>query len=146
LTLPIRLASGVAFLVAIALAGGCKGGPKPPKRGKVEGNVTLNGKPVTSGYVRFFALDPNGLNAVATITEGKYSIPESEGLTKGKYRVEFSVPSATKKRVPNDDVPGQFMSSRFDSHPRVQPGRSSAAGLSVDVVTGLHSLFRAALP
>jgi hypothetical protein len=93
----------------VTLASGCDRGPAPPKRGKLEGKVTLNGKPLPSGTIRFMALDPNGVNVLATVKDGRYSVPEADGPTKGKYRVEFSVPSATKQRVPNDDIPGQFM-------------------------------------
>jgi hypothetical protein len=88
-----------------------------PPRGPLEGAVTLNGKPVASGLVRFMALDPNGKNGVATITDGKFSLPSEQGPTKGKYRIEFSVPSATKRRVPNDDVPGEFMEEAVETLP-----------------------------
>lgn len=102
--------ASVLLLVALALAvAGCDGGSALPKRGKLEGKVTLNGKPLASGTIRFMAIDPNGTNVLATVKDGQYSVPAAEGPTKGKYRVEFSVLSATKVRVPNDDAPGQFM-------------------------------------
>jgi len=99
----------ILLLAAIAPVLGCDRGPAPTKRGKLEGKVTLNGKPLPSGAIRFMALDPDGVNVLATVKDGQYSVPDMEGPTKGKYRVEFSVPSATKQRVPNDDIPGQFM-------------------------------------
>jgi len=98
------------FLVAAAiLPAGCDRGPPPAQRGKLGGKVTLNGKPLPSGTIRFMAIDPNGTNVLADVKDGEYSLPETKGPTKGKYRVEFSVLSATKVRVPNDDAPGQFM-------------------------------------
>jgi len=87
----------------------CSRAPTAPERGKLEGKVTLNGKPVASGLIRFMAIDPSGTNVVATIADGQYSVPEGKGPSKGKYRIEFSVPSAIKRRVPNDDIPGQFI-------------------------------------
>jgi len=96
---------------------GCTRGPAAPKRGTLAGKVMLNGKPVANGFIRFMALDPNGLNAVATIKDGQYSIPTGEGPTKGKYRVEFSVPSATKRRIPNDDIPGEFIEEAPETLP-----------------------------
>jgi hypothetical protein len=105
------------LLLAITLTAGCDRGPAPPKRGKLEGKVTLNGKPLASGKIRFLALDPNGTNVVADIRDGAFTLPADQGPTKGKYRVEFSVPSATKRRIPNDDVPGQFIEEAPETLP-----------------------------
>jgi hypothetical protein len=105
------------LLAAIMAVLGCSHAPAAPKRGKLEGKVTLNGKPVANGLIRFMALDPNGLNVVATVRDGQFGLPENEGPTKGKYRVEFSVPSATKRRIPNDDIPGQFIEEAPETLP-----------------------------
>ena len=106
--------SVVVLLLAML---GCADAPKAPERGKLEGKVTLNGKPVASGLIRFMAIDPNGTNVVATIADGQYSVPEGQGPSKGKYRIEFSVPSATKRRIPNDDIPGQFIEEAAETLP-----------------------------
>jgi hypothetical protein len=95
----------------------CNRSPPPPRRGPLEGRVTLNGKPVGRGLIRFMALDPGGFNVVANITEGKYHVPAGAGPARGKYRVEFSVPSATKRRIPNDDIPGQFLEEAPETLP-----------------------------
>jgi hypothetical protein len=97
-----------SFAVLIIMFAGCRQAPPAVKRAKVEGKVTVNGQPVANGFIRFMALDPNGMNSAATIKEGHYSVPVEQGPTKGKYRVEINVPSAQKRRVPNDDAPGQF--------------------------------------
>ena len=109
----------LAFLTVLIVVPGCDRGPAPPKRGKLEGKVTLNGKPLAGGTIRFMAIDPNGVNVLATVKDGAYSVAEADGPTKGKYRVEFSVPSATKRRIPNDDIPGQFM----EEAPETMPAR-----------------------
>jgi hypothetical protein len=95
----------------------CSRGPDAPQRGTLEGSVTINGKPVASGLIRFMAIDPSGTNVVATITDGQYSVPEGQGPSKGKYRIEFSVPSATKRRIPNDDIPGEFIEEAPETLP-----------------------------
>jgi hypothetical protein len=97
-----------AWLIAAGLVAGCTHAPPAVKRAKLEGKVKVNGQPVGNGFIRFMALEANGMNAAATISDGHYSIPAEQGPTKGKYRVEFNVPSAHKKMVPNDDAPGQF--------------------------------------
>jgi len=83
----------------------------------VQGKVTVNGQPVANGFVRFMAIDPNGTNASAVIKDGQYSLPAEQGPTKGRYRVEFNVPSAQKKKVPNDDAPGQFREEAPETMP-----------------------------
>src|SRR3954451_3476130 len=98
----------IAIFAAI-VAPGCSRGPVPPKRGQLDGKLTVNGKPVANGTIRFMALAPGGMNVLATVKDGQYSVPAAEGPTKGKYRVEISVPSATKRKVPNDDIPGQWI-------------------------------------
>lgn len=99
------------------MAAGCDRGPTPPKRGKIEGKVVLNGKPVANGRIRLMAIDPNGTNVAADIKDGEFTVPADQGPTKGKYRVEFSVPSATKRRIPNDDIPGQFIEEAPETLP-----------------------------
>src|SRR5262245_19236144 len=105
------------LLLTIVAFAGCDSGPAQPKRGKLAGKVTLNGKPVANGRIRFMAIDPNGMNVVADIKDGQYNVPDGQGPTKGKYRVEFSVPSATKRRIPNDDIPGQFIEEAPETLP-----------------------------
>jgi hypothetical protein len=93
--------------VALTLAAGC-GGPAPPRRGKLQGKVNLDGKPVAKATVRFIALEANGVSVVAPVKEGVYDVPEGQGPVKGKYRVEFSVPGPTR-RLPNPDIPGAWL-------------------------------------
>src|SRR5437773_10904132 len=106
------------LLAALTLAAGCSSGPATPQRGKIEGKVTVNGKPVSAGKIRFMAIDPNGTNVAADIKDGEFSVPAEQGPTKGKYRVEFSVPSATKRRIPDDDNPGKFIEEAPETLPR----------------------------
>jgi hypothetical protein len=102
------------FAVALA-ADGCSG-PPPPYRGRVYGTITLDGKPLPSGNVRFIALEASGYNVLAPISNGVYDVPEGEGLVKGKYRIEYSSlkPGRT---VPNPDFPGQMMVEKVESLP-----------------------------
>jgi len=107
-----------SLLTILALFGGCSSAPIAPKRGKIEGKVTVNGQPVAAGKIRFMAIDPSGTNVAADIKDGQFSVPEEQGPTKGKYRVEFSVPSATKRRIPDDDNPGKFIEEAPETLPR----------------------------
>jgi hypothetical protein len=97
-----------ALALALTLAAGCARAPAPPKRGTIRGTVTLDGKPLANGKVRFIALEVGGVNALAEVKDGGYELSESEGPAKGKYRVEFSVPKPGR-RVPNPDIPGAWL-------------------------------------
>lgn len=110
-------ASLVAAAAWLCFMVGCGSRPSEPLRGKIWGQVTLDGRPVPQGLLRLIALDPEGINCLATIADGKYELPAEQGPTKGKYRVEFSVPSAHKRKVPNPDVPGQFLEEAEETLP-----------------------------
>jgi uncharacterized protein involved in high-affinity Fe2+ transport len=114
-----------SFAILIIMFTGCGQGPPAAKRVKVEGKVTVNGQPVANGFIRFMALDPNGMNSSAAIKDGHYSVPAEQGPTKGKYRVEFNVPSAQKKRIPNDDVPGQLIEEAPETLPAKYHAKST---------------------
>ena len=54
----------------------------------------------------------------ATRPEAGGSTPNFLALAaKGKYRVEFSVPSATKTRTPNPDIPGEWLEEASEMLP-----------------------------
>src|SRR5947199_911406 len=106
------------WFAVLVLCSGCSSTTPAAKRGRIEGKVTLNGKAVASGKIRFMAIDPNGVNVAADIKDGEFSVPPEQGPTKGKYRVEFSVPSATKRRIPDDDNPGKFIEEAPETLPR----------------------------
>ncbi|HEY1377060.1 MAG TPA: hypothetical protein VGF55_09715 [Gemmataceae bacterium] len=107
-----------AILAAVlALAVGCDGAARPPKRGGIAGKITLDGKPVAAANVRFIALEPGGINVLAPVKDGAYAVPDGQGPTKGKYRVEFSVPSAAARRIQSPDVPGAWVEERTETLP-----------------------------
>src|SRR5438128_500242 len=124
----------VLALLIVELFAGCNRGPVPPKRGPLSGKITLDGKPAAKGQIRLMSLEPNGVNAVAPITNGEYHMAADQGPAKGKYRVEFSVPSATKRRIPNDDIPGQWLEEAPETLP-ARYHRESAITFDYDPTT-----------
>jgi len=105
-----------AVVVVLMMAAGCDRAPPTPKRGKISGTITLDGKPVTMANVRFIALEASGFNVLAPVRDGVYDVPEGEGLVKGKYRIEFSVP-IPGRRVPNPDIPGAWLDEPQETLP-----------------------------
>jgi hypothetical protein len=104
-------------VVVLALMAGCDSGGKPPRQGRIAGKVTLDGKPVPRANVRFIALAPGGVNILAPVTDGVFDVPDGQGPTKGKYRVEFSVPSVRSQRVRHPDSPGEWLEDRVETLP-----------------------------
>ncbi len=87
-----------AFLANLAL--GCSNASKG--LGKIHGNVTLDGAPLVEAQIRFFAID-GGVGTDGKVVDGLYDIPAREGMSAGKYRVEFSSEKKTGKKVPDRD-------------------------------------------
>jgi hypothetical protein len=70
-----RFAGALSLFVVVLLIllGGCGGGGRQIKTGKVAGQVTFDGKPVTDGVVHF--VSKTGYGAQASLNEsGKYSV------------------------------------------------------------------------
>ena len=72
------------------------------ERGRVHGKVTIDGQPLASGQIRFFAIS-GGIGTDGEVKDGAYDIPAAQGMTAGKYRVEISSPRATGRKVPDRD-------------------------------------------
>jgi hypothetical protein len=107
----------ICLVLFAACAVGCAAQSSPAKRGRISGSVSLDGKPAPMANVRFIALEAGCVNVLAVVKNGVYDVPEGQGPMKGKYRVEFSVPSATAQRVVHPDKPGEWMEDRVESLP-----------------------------
>jgi hypothetical protein len=70
---------------------------------EIHGAVTLDGRPVTDGYIRFAPADGKTSSAEEFIKDGKYTAR----LRTGRYQVEVYSPRAQGKRVRRIAGPGQ---------------------------------------
>ncbi|WP_156512618.1 hypothetical protein [Planctomyces sp. SH-PL62] len=69
-----------------------------PKVQGLSGYVSIDGKPMTKGTVRFISADPDlPLAYGGYISNGRYEVPAEYGLVPARYTVEFS-------SIRNDDV------------------------------------------
>ncbi len=76
-------------LFAAEMVTGC-GGDQGPARAAVCGSVSLDGRPLASGMIRFIPTGANiGPAAAATITGGVYELPQAAGPVIGAHRVEI---------------------------------------------------------
>ena len=86
--------AGIGFAAALAMTllpcAGC--GPRSDRL-EINGEVTLDGAPLSGGSIRFTSLDTEKIVASGAMVEnGKFQIPQEKGLTPGKYHLEINAP------------------------------------------------------
>ncbi len=93
--------------LALAITAGC--GPKSDRL-RIHGTVALDGAPVDRGSIRFTPATPTegeqSLSAGAIIVNGKFDIPQEQGLPPGTYLLSVSSPDTSGKQVPYSPGPG----------------------------------------
>jgi len=92
----------IAMLACFSV--GCGGATNPLGRQAVSGEVTLDGKPVPTGTIRFEPFDAKGKVTAsgAMINAGRYSLSQTDGLPPGKYTVSISSHGGPAKPLPTD--------------------------------------------
>ncbi len=115
-----------AVLVMCGCIGGCQGKPM----GRVEGVVTLDGKPLDGALV--YSVPDRGLGAKATTdANGRFSLREtgarSDGLSVGLHRIAVSKVDEAAIMA-EDATPKQLLPANYANH--------LTSGLSVEVVSG----------
>ena len=77
----------LAVALLLPLAVGC--GADGPARAPVSGSVTVGGEPLKSGVIRFVpAGETKGPATAATVSDGRYELPASDGPLVGMHRIE----------------------------------------------------------
>jgi len=68
----------------------------------VSGAVSIDGKPIESGSIRFQPADlQKATGSGSIVRDGKYSIPAEHGLTPGKYQVSVQASEKTGRLIPD---------------------------------------------
>ena len=87
---PLRARLAVALVAALSLsAAGC--GDGRPKRVPVSGRVTIDGEPLTYGFVRFHPQEGGRLGQSRIGPDGRFSLTtydKGDGVTVGTHAVE----------------------------------------------------------
>jgi hypothetical protein len=93
--------AAVALLPAVFV--GCNGRPSPVG---VAGTVLLDGKPLSKGSILFEPVsESKGQSRSATITDGKFQLPEIEGVPPGmEFKVIIKAFKKTGRKYPNADM------------------------------------------
>lgn len=122
-----------AIILCAAL--GCSG----DNRSEVSGTVKVNGQPIAEGAINFIPVEGNrGAGAGATITDGKYHIPRSAGVSPGKNRVELRAFKNTGRKVQDPTgKPGTLAEERVLLFP---PEYNERSTLVRDVKSGSDTI------
>lgn len=79
----------VMLVLSLACLAGCGRG-EVLQRAPVDGLVTIDGAPLTSGTICFIPTgDTKGPAAAATIEDGTYELPKENGPLVGQHRIEI---------------------------------------------------------
>jgi hypothetical protein len=115
-----RLKSFALLFAVLSLSvAGCSQGPK---FGDVTGQVTLDGKPIENGIIRFFPIDGNTGAGSSAVTKGQYA---AKHVPVNKFRVEINA-----SNVPAAPVEGTV-------YPEIIPVRYNAQSeLTAEVAEG----------
>ncbi len=122
----LKTARLVRILLVILFVAGCS---TSDTHGTIEGSVTLDGRPLAEGVVRFVPANGDSQTASAAILNGKYTA----NVPLGKNRIEFSAPKVIGKRKmyetadsPEVDVVTELLPERYNVQSElqmdVQPG------------------------
>lgn len=92
------------IVFASCMLTGC-GGPDGPPRAAVEGTVTLDGKPLATGMIRFVPTGGTpGQKVSVSIEAGEFSIDADHGPAVGKHRVEIKSSDTGGLAMDDEDV------------------------------------------
>lgn len=126
------------FVIATLLTG-C-GKSDPLKRQAVNGEITLEGTSLAAGTITF---DPKtgGTMSGATVTNGKFHIPQESGLPAGDYVVRLS--SAGDELAPAEEAPGESNRLAVELIP---PEYGSESTQTVTISEGKENIVKIDVP
>jgi len=91
----IRLHGGVVIALAMLALIGCG-----PNGATIRGTVTLDGKPLSEGTIRFESVEAGSSSAGTGIKEGRYEMLPASELLPGKKQVTIRGVMKTGKQIP----------------------------------------------
>ena len=140
-----NITSSLSVSLIAALLSGCGSGGSPSG---VTGNITYEGKSITTGSLRFEPVGKSdGPGGRATITDGKYAIPLDQGMQAGKYRVAIYAVRETGKSITNPEVmPGDPTGPRSETVQYIPERYNTNTQLEADLKAGENTQDFALIP
>jgi hypothetical protein len=88
-------------VIGLVFTSSCSGRSGEPLRAEVQGTVSLDGKPLPAGVIRFIPQAPTtGPAATAAVVDGHFALPRQAGPLVGAHRVEIESPP---EKLPDPD-------------------------------------------
>jgi hypothetical protein len=127
LTISFVLLAPSSFLL------GCSG--TDANRGEIEGQVTLDGKPLVSGSIQFAPIEgTRGVVTAGSIENGRYKLSNKIGPAVGWNRVEICSARKTGKMIQKAMAPPGVMMEEWT--PIVPPKFNNDSTLKVNITPG----------
>lgn len=117
----------------------------PPRREPLSGKVTLKGAPLESGSIQFMPPQEGGqFGSGAVISNGRYFIPEEQGLPAGQYKVVISagVPRQTAAEA-EGKIPGE---SGPLAEERIPPEFNVNSDVIVEISANRQNIYNFDIP
>jgi hypothetical protein len=116
----------IIVLAVAILFGGCS---KGPPMGDVQGNVTVNGKPLAEGTIRFLPVNGDTPATGGSIINGTFQVQ----VPVSKQRVEIAANMIDPEKTPPNATADQIVMKKL-----VPDRYNSQSELTLDVVPGLN--------
>ncbi len=127
---PSAARMGMLFAgIGLVLFAGCQGEGNKLGRKAISGNVTLDGKPLAEGAIRFEPMKNLSGSAASTtsggmIKDGQYSLSTEQGLPDGMYAVSITASAPQSTVAPGEDAmklasqppPESLIPARYNSN------------------------------
>lgn len=125
---------GILLIITLILSTGCSRSDCL----SIQGHVTLDGKPLTEGYINFRpqsgSLSPT---AGGIIVEGRFFIERARGPMPGRFRVEITAARPSGRSEYDDDG-----NKLFDCVEQYLPAKyNSQSELEIEVTTDGENIF-----
>jgi len=135
----LRAGSAVAAVLLTLTLVGCGASDDLPREG-VSGTVTLNDKPLASGFITFMPAASEVTQGGGIIQEGKYSIPRDQGLVPGNYKVLITSSGGGSEKQTDHltDMPGMPPVPAKEAIPAQYNAKST---LTAEVKAGGENVF-----
>jgi hypothetical protein len=135
---PIFLVYRPGWLIVLACCSvsGCGGGTTGPERASVSGRITVDGRPLVNGSLRFVPVQgTSGPVAGAVVQNGSYSTSRTDGPVVGTNRVEIEGVCPTGKKVRT------VMGELIDEYAQVVPEQYNTKSTLVRTVSPRKNVF-----
>ena len=140
----MRPRRGLIPLTCLLAAFGCDQ-QIPPHREPLSGSVSLKGAPLACGSIQFMpSQEGDQFGSGAVIANGRYFIPEEQGLPVGQYKVVISagVPSQTSAEA-QQKLPGE---SGPLAEERIPPEFNVNSDVIVEISANRQNIYNFDIP